>query len=89
MRKLTTTGEAPRSQVHPKPEEKRVKKLRAGAMEGWPQRDLATTRTMLLKQVGRIKKCLFLFLFLFFRAAPEAYGSLQARGQIRATATAT
>ena len=28
----------------------------------------------------------FLFLFLLFRAKPEAYGSSQARGPIRATA---
>ena len=30
--------------------------------------------------------CLFVFVLLFFRAAPTVYGSSQARGQIRATA---
>ena len=38
--------------------------------------------------VGFCAFCFFVFLFFLFRAAPEAYGSSQAKGQIRAVAAA-
>ena len=37
--------------------------------------------------VGFLIFYLFIYLYLFFRAAPEAYGGSQARGLIRAVAT--
>ena len=52
----------------------------------WSSRDIQELYTNLVRFI--LIQFLFIYLFLLFGAAPEAYGSSQARGRIGATAAA-